>query len=103
MAKILRNDPNRRMDNVAGSRVGLDLFPEQDYAKLDPTFLPVWIDQLRDAEAAARRLRGRLESMLSEDRRSCPVCTGIVTGRADRVYCGSTCRQRHRRKSQLQP
>lgn len=64
--------------------------------------LTAWIEHLRAAETSVRRHRKRLEALRdSATSRACPECGGPVVGRADAVYCGSTCRVRaHRARSQ---
>ena len=101
MSRTLRLDPDRRMDNVV--RMAAASFPEADFGRLDPAKLPFWIAALREAEASTRLLRKRLESLAEGSTRTCPVCSCDVVGRADRVYCGSTCRQRARRAVQGLP
>jgi len=92
MTKLLRNDPDRRMDTVVSMAPGD--FPIADFDKLDRGKFPFWIEALRDAEASTRLLRRRLESMVEGTSRTCPICSRDVFGRADRVYCGATCRKR---------
>jgi hypothetical protein len=95
--RTLRNDPDRRMDLVAnGDRYD---FPEADLPKLDRKHVPYWVQQLREVEAGARRLRYRLEELdRGIEQRKCWTCHGAVTGRRDRVYCSDACRQRMHRK-----
>jgi predicted RNA-binding Zn-ribbon protein involved in translation (DUF1610 family) len=64
--------------------------------------LTAWIEHLREAETSIRRHRKRLEALRdSATARVCPGCGDQVVGRADAVYCGSTCRVRaHRARSQ---
>lgn len=57
---------------------------------IDRALIPEWVAMLREAETNVRHLRQRLESLGSE--RACPVCGGVVTGRADRRYCSTVCR-----------
>jgi hypothetical protein len=57
--------------------------------------LTAWIEHLREAETSIRRHRKRLEAMRdSATSRVCPGRGGPVVGRADAVYCDSTCRVR---------
>ena len=85
-------------DIVLGAGVGPgDVREHIPLSQLDREQFPWWIDALREAEASIRRLRGQLEAVLADDGRRCPVCDAAVTGRADRRYCGATCRQRARR------
>ncbi len=60
-----------------------------------------WIAHLRDAETSLRRFRNRLEALRDRDPpRPCPGCGAPVTGRADAIYCGTSCRVRaHRARS----
>jgi hypothetical protein len=57
-----------------------------------PAQLEEGIARLREAETAARKGRKRLEALLHGTGRHCPQCGNPVTGRADAVYCGTTCR-----------
>lgn len=66
-------------------------------SELNRKHFPWWIAELKAAETNLRVLRTRLEEMTTGQERHCPVCGEVVSGRADRVYCGSTCRQRARR------
>ena len=96
--KQLRNDPEWQMLNtVQGSRIPEVVFDRLDLSRIDREQLPRYIDELRKGEAEVRRLRYRLEAFLDDSERHCPVCDTAVTGRADQVYCGATCRQRARR------
>lgn len=53
------------------------------------------IEQARETERGARAVRLWLESLAAgQHERTCPVCGATVRGRADRVYCSGTCRQR---------
>jgi hypothetical protein len=85
------------MDNVvvASNVTG---FPDEDIPKLDRAKIPYWTSELRNAEASIRRLRLRLEALVSSDTRVCPECSGAVTGRPDRIYCSGACRQRAYRR-----
>jgi hypothetical protein len=76
-----------------------ELWPEPRLAALaelaDREDLDAWIDDLRRAETSVRWFRKRLEAL--RDGRApgrCPVCGGVVAGRADAVYCGDGCRLR---------
>jgi len=76
-----------------------ELWPESRLAKLagvaDREDFDWWIGHLRAAEASIRRHRKRLEAL--RDGRvlgRCPVCGGLVAGRAGAVYCGDGCRLR---------
>lgn len=93
MPRTLRNDPDRRMNNVVMMARSCDV-PIADLDKLDRRQLPFWIEALREAEASTRLLRRRLESMVEGTSRTCPICSRDVVGRADRTYCGATCRKR---------
>ena len=101
-----RIDSNRVVSRTAEAAANVvspnTYLAEVDWGALDRSEVPVWIEQLRDAERDLRQLRRRLESLDAGDRR-CPGCGQAVAGRADRVYCGATCRQRARRASHLQP
>ncbi len=91
-----RHDVNQRMlDSVMSLDPGPD--PHVDLSRLDRERFPEWIAVLRSAEANTRALRHRLEDAFVGTERHCPVCDVAVTGRADRVYCSATCRQRARR------
>ena len=94
----LRNDPDRQLLNVVqGAGVHEVVFDRLDLSRLDREQLPRCVEELRRAETEVRRLRGRIEAFLADSERRCPVCDTAVTGRADQVYCGATCRQRARR------
>ena len=97
MARILRDDHTGRMTDWVLSIGVADAGAGPDLSRVDREQLPWMIDHLREAEADVRRLRKRLEAELGGTDRSCPVCGDAVTGRADQVYCGPTCRQRARR------
>lgn len=90
-------------DRVAGLVEGLD--PGADplwfiyTSNLDRAQMPEWIEQLREAETNVRLLRHQILALLSGEERHCPICDKAVTGKANRVYCGATCRQRARRRS----
>jgi hypothetical protein len=96
MGRRLKNDPDRRMDNVV--IMAAASFPEDDLALLDRALLPGWIEALKEAEASTRRLRYRLESLAEDQARQCRTCGGPVVGRRDRVYCSHACRQRMHRE-----
>lgn len=93
--RLLRLDPDRRMEMVVTSAAAD--FPAEDLPKLDREQLPAWIDGLREAEAATRQLRYKLEALARGGERKCWACGGPVVGRSDRVYCSATCRQRGHR------
>jgi hypothetical protein len=103
MAEILKDDHTGRMESIVlhtgGGRYFDPFGPPTnlDPSRLDREQLPWWIENLKEAEANIRRLRGRLEAILDGSERRCPVCDTAVTGRADQLYCGATCRQRARR------
>lgn len=96
MARTLKHDADKRMGWVV-TNANPEGFPDADLAKLDRDRLPAWIEELKQAEAATRLLRYRLEDLLREQERRCHACGGPVTGRRDRVYCGATCRKRANR------
>jgi hypothetical protein len=76
------------MANIAG-------FPEADFAKLDLSKVEWWVSELREAEASIRRLRQRLTQLVEpEIGRPCDGCGETMTGRTDRRFCSSACRQR---------
>jgi hypothetical protein len=66
-------------------------------SQLDRSRMPVWIEQLRDAEAGIRQLRLALQAMVDEVERVCIVCGTPIVGRADKVLCSATCRKRFNR------
>jgi len=98
MRNTRRFDSNRIIstivDGLDGTRMSIDVI---DYEAVDREQMPRWIDGLRQAESSLRRLRTQLEAILTDSERRCPVCDTAVTGRADQVYCGATCRQRAHR------
>lgn len=86
-------EPTERMDQIV-TLAGAG-FPEEDFAKLDLTHVPWWVDKLRQAEAECRLLRHRLLQLVeAEPVRQCDGCHGPIAGRADRRFCSSGCRQR---------
>ncbi len=96
--KQLRNDPDELMRGVVqGAGISEVFFGRLDLSRLDRERLPWCIEELRKGEAEVRRFRGRIEAFLADSERHCPACGAVVTGRADRRYCGATCRQRARR------
>ncbi len=103
MARVLKDDHTGRMTEMVMSYGGgeyLDPFgppAELDASRLDREHLAGWVAHLQEAEANTRRLRRQLEALESGAARTCPECDTAVTGRADQVYCGATCRQRARR------
>ena len=76
---------------VAQTQVSLT---EQEIQALNRNDLDHLITELRRGETAVRHLRKRLEALLGQVQRSCPVCGAAVSGRPDAVYCGSRCRLR---------
>ena len=78
---------------------GTAAWPESEIAKLaGDGNLDWWIEELRNAETSVRLLRKRLEALRDGTApRVCPGCGKPVTGRADAVYCGTTCRVRAHR------
>ncbi len=103
MARALKDDHTGRMAEVVLSYGGGGYFdpfgpPSHiDPSRLERERLAEWINHLREAEANTRRLRRHLEALDSDAARTCPECGTAVTGRADQVFCGATCRQRARR------
>jgi hypothetical protein len=96
--KPLRYDPAARMTlTVQGTDVSG--WPESEIAKLAGNAdLAWWIAELRAGETSARLLRKRLEALRDGvTPKACPGCGEPVTGRADAVYCGTTCRVRAHR------
>lgn len=91
--------PNDRMTEVVlGANIGDNAASLLSLSHLKREHFPWWIAALKAAETNLRALRTRLEEMVAMQERRCPVCDAVVSGRADRVYCGSTCRQRARRR-----
>ncbi len=102
-----RYDPVRRMIEVVLSQgVAAEHWPDAELSEIvrlaGAEKLTAWIEHLREAETSIRRHRKRLEVLRdSATARVCPGCGGPVVGRADAVYCGSTCRVRaYRARSQ---
>lgn len=59
MARILKDDINARMDQIAMTAgIGVDISKWIDLSRLDREQLPAWIDLLSEAERDVRRLRG---------------------------------------------
>jgi len=83
---------------VLGADIGDDAASLLGLSQLNREHFPWWIAALKAAETNLRALRTRLEEAVAMQERRCRVCGGVVSGRADRVYCGSTCRQRARRR-----
>lgn len=99
MPGTLKTDLNLRMETIVLSAgVGQDIEEHIDLSRLDREQFGWWIAALREAEADIRHLRRRLEDERDATSRRCLVCDIAVTGRADRVYCSATCRQRARRR-----
>ena len=76
-----------------------EVWPESRLAELaglaDRHDFDMWVGQLRRAETSIRRYRKRLEALRDGCAlRRCPVCGGLLAGRADAVYCGDVCRLR---------
>jgi hypothetical protein len=100
-----RYDPVRRMTEVVLFQgVTAEHWPDAALAEIaglaGSELLDSWIEHLREAGTSIRRHRKRLEALRdSATARVCPWCGAPVVGRADAVYCGSTCRVRaHRRR-----
>jgi hypothetical protein len=93
------------MDVVLHQGIAAEHFPDAELAEIvslaGAEKLTTWIEHLREAETSIRRHRKRLQALRdSAAARVCPGCGGPVVGRADAVYCGSTCRVRaHRARS----
>jgi hypothetical protein len=96
---------------VLSQGVAAEHFPDAELAEIvrlaGAENLTAWIEHLREAETSIRKHRKRqhrkrLEALRdSATARVCSGCGGPVAGRADAVYCGSTCRIRaHRARSQ---
>ena len=100
----LKNDVDRRMENVVAQQGGCAYFPDRDLARLDRRHLTRWIKDLRKGETELRKFRQRLEALQGEVDRPCPSprpgggeCGRPVVGRADAIYCTAYCRvQAHR-------
>lgn len=104
MARVLKDDHTGRMWQAVLSFPGgisLDPLRVEEASRIDREQIPGMVAHLREAEANTRRLRGQLEALLNDSDRRCPVCDVAVTGRADQVYCGATCRQRARRLDEV--
>ncbi len=91
----LKNDPDRRMDNVAA--MAQARFPEKDLQALNHKNFEFWIEELRAGETSIRRLRKRLEALHTKVEKQCPACGRPVVGRSDAIYCNSKCRLRAHR------
>ncbi len=105
MLKGTRHIDNNRVVGrtaEAASNLVTTYLDEVQWDTLDRSQLPLWIDLLREGEQGLRQLRLRLEALDAGQDRRCAVCGEPITGRADRAYCGATCRQRARRQSHLE-
>lgn len=107
MRRPAKFDPVRRMrETVLFQGIPAEYWTDAQLAELATLAgaenLDWWIGHLRQAETSVRLCRKRLEALRdSGPARVCPGCGGPVVGRADAVYCGSTCRVRaHRARSQ---
>jgi RNA polymerase-binding transcription factor DksA len=98
-------DSNRVVDRTAeaaalSAEFGPDsLLTQVQWDQLDRSQVPTWIELVRDGERQLRQLRSRLEALQEGDARRCAACGQPISGRADRRYCGATCRQRSHRKA----
>jgi plasmid stabilization system protein ParE len=96
---VARPSPQERLENVVLS-CGVDDGYWSD-AALQRLDIQRWmVDELREAEASVRRLRGRLEAAMNTDARRCDHCGELLGGRADRRTCSNPCRQAVFRKRQ---
>jgi hypothetical protein len=103
MADRRPRDPAQRLDQaVLAQGIEDQYWPDADLAQFaGHQNLTWWIAHLREAETSLRRFRNRLEALRDGDPpRLCPGCGAPVTGRADAIYCGTSCRVRaHRTRS----
>ena len=71
-----------------------------DLSRIDREQISQMVAHLQGAERTVRDLRRHLEA--ARDHREvqrCAECGRSVTGRAEKKYCGATCRQRAKRRS----
>lgn len=92
-------NPNARMEKLVFSITVPDdgLTGYVGASQLDLSRMPVWIEELRDAEARIRRLRLALQARLDGVERVCIVCGTPIIGRAGKMLCGARCRKRFNR------
>jgi hypothetical protein len=100
MAERCPRNPAQRLDQAVLAQ-GIDdrYWPDADLAQFaGHQNLTWWMAHLREAETSLRRFRNRLEALRDGDPpRRCPSCGTPVTGRADAIYCGTSCRVRAHR------
>jgi hypothetical protein len=92
---MARPSPQQRLLSVVLSAdVGIDL-DSAEWMHADVTAEPWMVAELRHAETSARRLRLQLEQRLpgAGQPRHCARCGEPFSGRPDKVYCSSRCRQ----------
>jgi hypothetical protein len=103
MADRRPRDPAQRLDQaVLAQGIQDQYWPDANLAQVaGHQNLTWWITHLRQAETSIRRFRSRLEALWDGDPpRLCPGCGTPITGRADAIYCGTSCRVRaHRTRS----
>ncbi|HEV3293119.1 MAG TPA: hypothetical protein VG123_29430 [Streptosporangiaceae bacterium] len=100
MAERRPRDPAQRLDQaVLAQGIEDRYWPDADLAQFaGHQNLTWWIAHLREAGTSVRRFRNRLEALRDGDPpRRCPGCGAPVTGRADAIYCGTSCRVRAHR------
>jgi hypothetical protein len=100
MADRRPRDPAQRLDQaVLAQGIEDRYWPDADLAQFaGHDNLIWWIAHLREAETSVRRFRSRLEALRDGDPpRRCLGCGAPVTGRADAIYCGTSCRVRAHR------
>jgi hypothetical protein len=100
MAARRPRDLAQRLDQAVLAQGIQDRYwPDADLAQFAGDQNLIWsIGHLREAEASLRRFRKRLEALRDGDPpRLCPGCGAPVTGRADAVYSGTSCRVRAHR------
>jgi hypothetical protein len=91
---------------VLSQGVAAEHWPDAELAEIvrlaGAANLTAWIEHLREAKTPSGGTgNGWKRCGIAPRPRVCPGCGGPVVGRADAVYCGSTCRVRaHRARSQ---
>jgi hypothetical protein len=100
---MARPSPQQRLEYVVlSANVGIDL-DSAEWIHADVTAQLWMVAELRRAETSARRLRGQLEQRLpgaADPPRHCARCGDPLSGRPDKLYCSSRCRQEaHRLRS----
>jgi hypothetical protein len=81
-------------DVVTVFRFDPDLWPAEDWRRLDRSHIAWWVERLTEGERSIRKLRLRLVELDNAEQTTCRTCGGPVFGRADARYCSAACRQK---------